>query len=162
MAAWKNWKHLIYHWFCLIKNLYTAQILSKLTGKLISANFIIGNIVQLKKKKRLFWAKQINIRSYNDTVEEMLYWRFSICTLKIKVPENTEFHLYIFTQIQVITDYLLFIRTRVSHFIAVLNVFVKIVFNVFKITSAFNIKLSVFWVRRKYNIQADTPSKKYG
>ena len=143
------------------KFIYCTNII-KINGKTYFSKFYNRKHCTVEKKKRLFWAKQINIRSYNDTVEEMLYWRFSICTLKIKVPENTEFHLYIFTQIQVITNYVLFIRTRVSHFIAVLNVFVKIVFNVFKITSAFNIKLSVFWVRRKYNIQADTPSKKYG
>ena len=31
--------------------------------------------------------------------------------------------------------------------------------NIFKITSAFNIKLSIFWIPRKYNTQADALSK---
>ena len=54
--------------------------------------FIIGNIVQLKTRalykvieKRLSWDKKFNIGNYNDTVEEILYWKFNIRNLNNKV-----------------------------------------------------------------------------
>ena len=62
-----------------------------MTGKLISAKFIIGNIVQLKTRallkvieKRLSWDKKINIGNYNHTVEEILFWKFNIRNLNNK------------------------------------------------------------------------------
>ena len=35
----------------------------------------------------------------------------------------------------------------------------KLALNIFEVTSVFNIKLSVFWIPRKYKTQADTLSK---
>ena len=35
----------------------------------------------------------------------------------------------------------------------------ELALNIFEITSAFNIKLSVFWIPRKYNTKADVLSK---
>ena len=77
--------------FILSKNYVSARTLSKLTGKLISTKFIIGNIVQLKTRalykvieKRLSWDKKINIGDYNGTVEEILSWKFNIGNLNNK------------------------------------------------------------------------------
>ena len=63
-----------------------------MASKLISTKFIIGNIVQLKTRalykvieKRLSWDKKFNIGNYNDTVEEILYWKFNIRNLNNKV-----------------------------------------------------------------------------
>ena len=68
------------------------KIHSKLTGRLISAKFIIRNIVQLTtkalykgKEKWLSWGQTFNIRNYNDTVEEFLIWKFNIRYLNNKV-----------------------------------------------------------------------------
>ena len=88
----------------------SARTLSKLTGKLISTKFTIGDIVQLKTRalykvieKRLSWGKKFNIGNYNDKVEEILFWKFNICNLNNKAF-NTKSHLYLFTLMQVIMD----------------------------------------------------------
>ena len=77
--------------FILSKIYVSARTLSKLSGKLISTKFIIGNIVQLKTRalykvieKRLSWDKKINIGDYNGTVEEILSWKFIIGNLNNK------------------------------------------------------------------------------
>ena len=77
--------------FILSKIYVSARTLAKLTGKLISAKFIIGNIVQLKTRalfkvieKRLSWDKKINTGNYNHTVEEILFWKFNIRNLNNK------------------------------------------------------------------------------
>ena len=95
--------------FILSKIYVSARTLSKLTGKLISTKFIIGNIVQLKTRalykateKRLSWDKKFNIGNYNDTVEEILFWKFNIHNLNNKAFREIKFHLYMFTQMQVI------------------------------------------------------------
>ena len=69
----------------------SAQTLSKLTRKLISTKFIIGNMVQLKTRavykvieKRLSWGKSFNVGNYNDTVEEILFWKFNMRNLNNK------------------------------------------------------------------------------
>ena len=102
--------------FILSKNYVSARTLSKLTGKLISTKFIIGNIVQLKTRalykvteKRLSWDKKINIGNYNDTVEEILFWKFNIHNLNNKAFREIKSRLYLFTQMQV----------RVSHLFAI-------------------------------------------
>ena len=71
--------------FILSKIYVSARTLSKLSCKLTSTKFIIENIVQLKTKalykvieKRLSWDKIFNIGNYNDTVEEILFWKFNI------------------------------------------------------------------------------------
>ena len=104
--------------FILSKIYVSEQTLSKLTGKLISTKFVIVNIVQLKTRA-LYKVienrgKKFNIRNYYDTVKEILYWKFNIRNLNNKVLEYTEFHLYLFTQMQVKTDWLPFVRTRVN------------------------------------------------
>ena len=78
--------------FIVSKIYVSARTLSKLTGKLISTKFIIGNIVQLKTRalfkvteKRLPWDKIFNIGNYNDTVDKVLYWKFNIRNLNNKV-----------------------------------------------------------------------------
>ena len=89
----------------------STQTLSKLTGKLIPTNFIIGKIVQLKTRalykvieKRLSWDKKFNIGNYNDTVEEILYWKFNIRNLYSKVFREYRIPSLLAYQMQVITD----------------------------------------------------------
>ena len=82
-----------------------------MTGKLIPTNFIIGKIVQLKTRalykvieKRLSWDKKFNIGNYNDTVEEILYWKFNIRNLYSKVFREYRIPSLLAYQMQVITD----------------------------------------------------------
>ena len=97
--------------FILSKIYVSARTLSKLTGKLISTKFIIGNIVQLKTRalykateKRLSWDKKFNIGNYNDTVEEIFFGSLTYATLTMKRLENIKSHLYLCTQMQVTMD----------------------------------------------------------
>ena len=76
----------------IIYFILSARTLLKLTGKLISTKFIVETILQLKTRvlykeigKQLSWHKKTNIRDYNATNEEILYWRFSIRNLNNKL-----------------------------------------------------------------------------
>ena len=191
-----------------------------MTGKLISTKFIIGNIVQLKTRalykvieKRLSWDKKFNIGNYNDTVEEILYWKFNIRNLNNKVFREYRIpSLFVYSDASnnglasVYKDrgksficYKNFDKTEkkqsstwreleaihyslksskgrfknetvywyTDNFASSLIVnkgsnkekLQKLALNIFEITSTFNIKLSVFWIPRKNNRQADALSK---
>ena len=104
----------------IIYFILSAQTLLKLTGKLISTKFIVETILQLKancfirkQKKNSLGIKKTN--DYNATNEEILYWRFSIRNLNNKMFREYRIPPFLFSQMQVITDYLLFIRLRVIH-----------------------------------------------
>ena len=77
--------------FILSKIYVSARTLSKLTGKRISIKLKIGNMVQLKTRalykvieKRLTWDKKFNFGNYNNTVEEILFYKFNIRNLNNK------------------------------------------------------------------------------
>ena len=77
--------------FILSKIYVSARTLSKLTGKLISIKLKIGNMVQLKTRalykvieRRLSWDKKFNFGNYNNTVEEILFYKFNIRNLNNK------------------------------------------------------------------------------
>ena len=206
--------------FILSKSYVSARTLSKLTGKLISTKCIIGNIVQLKTRalykvieKRLSWDKKFNIGNYNDTVEEILYWKFNIRNLNNKVFREYRIpSLFVYSdasnnglasvykdrgksfichknfdktekkqsstwrELEALHYSLKSSKGRfknetvywyTDNFASSLIVskgsnkekLQKLALNIFEITSTFNIKLSVFWIPRKNNRQADALSK---
>ena len=191
-----------------------------MTGKLISKKFIIGNIVELKTRtlynaieKRLSWDKKFNIGNYNDTVEEILFWKFNIRNFnnnvfrEYKIPSlfvysdasnnrltsvyKDKGKLFIcykhfdkvekkqsstWRELEAIHYSLKSSKGRfknevvywyTDNFASSLVVkkgsnkekLQELALNIFEITSAFNIKLSVFWIPRKYNTKADVLSK---
>ena len=195
--------------FILSKIYVSARTLSKLTGKLISTKFIIGNIVLYRViEKRLSWDKKFNIGNYNDTVKEILFWKFNIRNLKVfreyRIPslfvysdasnnelasvykgEGKSFICYknfekkqssTWRELEAIHYFLKSSKDRfknevvywyTDNFASSLIVskgsnqekLQELALNIFEITSAFNIKLSVFWIPGKYNSQADALSK---
>ena len=180
-----------------------------MTGKLISTKFIIGNIVLYRViEKRLSWDKKFNIGNYNDTVKEILFWKFNIRNLKVfreyRIPslfvysdasknelasvykgEGKSFICYknfekkqssTWRELEAIHYFLKSSKDRfknevvywyTDNFASSLIVskgsnqekLQELALNIFEITSAFNIKLSVFWIPGKYNSQADALSK---
>ena len=76
----------------LRKIFVSARTLSKLAGQLISTTYVVGDIVQLKTRflyksieQSSSWDKTFNIGNYNDTVDEILFWKFSLVKYKNKV-----------------------------------------------------------------------------
>ena len=76
----------------LRKIFVSARTLSKLAGQLISTKYVVGDIVQLKTRflyksieQSSSWDKTFNIGNYNDTVDEILFWKFSLVKYKNKV-----------------------------------------------------------------------------
>ena len=70
-------------------------------------------------EKRLSWDKRFNVGNYNDTVEEILFWKFNIRNLN-----NKAFRGYKVPSLFVYSDgsnnaLFPFIRTRVSHLFAI-------------------------------------------
>ena len=68
----------------LRKIFVSARILAKLAGQLISTKYVIGDIVRLKTRflyksieQSSSWDKTFNIGNYNDTVDEILFWKFN-------------------------------------------------------------------------------------
>ena len=68
----------------LRKIFVSARTLAKLAGQLISSKYVIGDIVQLKTRfldkfieQNSSWDKTFNIGNYNDTVDEILFWKFN-------------------------------------------------------------------------------------
>ena len=66
----------------LRKIFVSARTLVKLAEQLISAKYVIGDIVQLKTRflyksteQSFSWDKTFNIRNYNNTVDEILFWK---------------------------------------------------------------------------------------
>ena len=69
----------------LRKIFVSARMLAKLAGQLISTKYVIGDIVQLKTRflykyieQSSSWDKTLNIGNYNDTVDEILFWKFKL------------------------------------------------------------------------------------
>ena len=66
--------------------------MAKLAGQLISTKYVIGDIVQLKTRflyksieQSSSWDKTFNIGNYNDTVDEILFWKFNLVKYNNKV-----------------------------------------------------------------------------
>ena len=94
--------------FILSKVYVSARTLSKLTGKIISTKFIIGNIVELKTRALYKVIKNDYLGTENLTSEirmtrskKFYIGSLTYVTLTTKCLENTKFHLYLFTQMQV-------------------------------------------------------------
>ena len=76
----------------LRKIFVSARTLAKLAGQLISTKYVIGDIVQLKTRflyksieQSSSWDKTFNIGNYNDTVDEILFWKFNLVKYNNKV-----------------------------------------------------------------------------
>ena len=76
----------------LRKIFVSARILAKLAGQLISTKYVRGDIVQLKTRflykyieQSSSWDKTFNIGNYNDTVDEILFWKFNLVKYNNKV-----------------------------------------------------------------------------
>ena len=76
----------------LRKIFVSARTLAKLAGQLISSKYVIGDIVQLKTRfldkfieQSSSWDKTFNIGNYNDTVDEILFWKFNLVKYNNKV-----------------------------------------------------------------------------
>ena len=76
----------------LRKIFVSGRTLSKLAGQLISTKYVVGDIVQLKTRflyksieQSSSWDKTFNIGNYNDTVDEILFWKFFLVKYKNKV-----------------------------------------------------------------------------
>ena len=70
----------------ITKNPYiSARTLAKLAGEIISTNFVLRDITQLKTRfiykcieSRVFWDRKLNINNHNKIVEKILFWKFNI------------------------------------------------------------------------------------
>ena len=78
--------------FILRKIFVSARTLAKLAGQLISAKYVIGDIVQLKIRflyksieQSFSWGRTFNIGNYNDTVDEILFLKFNLVKYNNKV-----------------------------------------------------------------------------
>ena len=76
----------------LRKIFVSARILAKLAGQLISTKYVIGDIAQLKTRflyksieQSSSWDKTCNIGNQNDTVDEILFWKFNLVKYNNKV-----------------------------------------------------------------------------
>ena len=79
----------------LRKIFVSARTLAKLAGQLISTKYVIGDIVQLKTRflyksieQSSSWDKTFNIGNYNDTVDEILFWKFNLVKYNNKVNNS--------------------------------------------------------------------------
>ena len=69
-----------------------AKLQAKLAGQLISIKYVIADIVQLKTRffyksieQSFSWGKAFNIENYNDTVDEILFWKLNLMKYNNKV-----------------------------------------------------------------------------
>ena len=69
----------------VLKIIVSARILAKFAGQLISTKYVISDIVQLKTRflyksieQSSSWDKTFNIGNYNNTVDEILFWKFNL------------------------------------------------------------------------------------
>ena len=76
----------------LRKIFVSARTLVNFAEQLISTKYVIGNIVQLKTRflyksieQSSSWDKTFNIGNYNDTVDEILFWKFNLVKYNNKV-----------------------------------------------------------------------------
>ena len=76
----------------LRKIFVSARTLAKLAEQLISTKHVIGDIVQLKTRllykyieQSSSWDRTFNIGSYNDKVDEILFWKLNIVKYNNKV-----------------------------------------------------------------------------
>ena len=76
----------------LRKIFVSARTLAELAGQLISTKYVIGDIVQLKTRflyksieQSSSWDKTCNVGNYNDTVDEILFWKFNLVKYSNKV-----------------------------------------------------------------------------
>ena len=70
----------------------SAKTLAKLAGQLILTKYVIGDTVQLKTRflyksiqQSSSWGKTFNIGNCNDTVDEILFWKFNFVKYNNKV-----------------------------------------------------------------------------
>ena len=78
--------------------------MAKLAGQLISTKYVIDNIVQLKTwflyksiEQSSSWDKTSDIGNYNDTVDEILFWKFNLVkysNIVINCYNNPIFHVH--------------------------------------------------------------------
>ena len=76
----------------LRKIFVSARILAKLAGQLISTKYVIGDILQIKTRflyksieQSSSWDKTFNIGNYDDTADEILFWKFNLVKYNNKV-----------------------------------------------------------------------------
>ena len=74
------------------KILVSARTLAKLAGQLISTKCVIGDIVRLKTRflyksieQSSSWGKTFNIGNYNDTADDIFFWKFNLVKCNNKV-----------------------------------------------------------------------------
>ena len=97
-----------------IKNLpyRTTQNLSKLCGKIISTNFVLGNIAQLKTRNickiiqaELTLDKRIRLHENDKAIQEIIFWRNNLIRLNSRVLYPYQVPTVLSIQTQVITPY---------------------------------------------------------
>ena len=97
-----------------IKNLpyRTTQNLSKLCGKIISTNFVLGNIAQLKTRNiykiiqaELTLDKRIRLHENDKAIQEIIFWRNNLIRLNARVLYPYQVPTVLSIQTQVITPY---------------------------------------------------------
>ena len=86
----------------LRKIFVSARTLAKLAGQLISTKYVIGDIVQLKTRflykfieQSSSWDKTFNIGNYNDTVDEILFWKFNLVKYNDRVTNCFNITLFL-------------------------------------------------------------------
>ena len=67
----------------------TARKLSRLTGKLLSMKYILGNIVRLKSRflcidERSSWDAKFNILKHTEALNEIFFWKYNLTKLNVK------------------------------------------------------------------------------
>ena len=97
-----------------IKNLpyRTTQNLSKLCGKIISTNFVLGNIAQLKTRNiykiiqaELTLDKRIRLHENDKAIQEIIFWRNNLIRLNSRVLYPYQVPTVLSIQTQIITPY---------------------------------------------------------
>lgn len=90
----------------VLKNPYTsARNLSRITGKVVSTKFILGDIVRLKTRflykvidDQSSWDSRVNILNFNEALKEIIFWRDNITSLNKKyIKNNVELQFSIFS-----------------------------------------------------------------
>ena len=92
---------------CLLKSPYTtARKLSKLTGKLLSMKYVIGNIIRLKTRYlykcidgRSSWDAHFNILYHREALGEIFFWKHNLERLNKRY-----IHSYFYPQEYVYSD----------------------------------------------------------
>ena len=165
----------------LRKIFVSARILAKLTGQAISTKYVIGDIVQLRTRflyksieQSSSWDKTFNIGNYNDTVDEILFWKFNLVKYNNKVINCYNIPLFHVHSDASNTGIACFFNVRGKKNICYRNLTdlektfsstwreleaIRFSLNIFNLTFDHNIHLEVFWVGREYNKEANKISK---